>query len=524
MSRARASAVELAVTRDRLTSVAEEMAVVCMRTAVSPNIKERRDLSAAVFNGDGVLVAHAAHIPVHLGAMPVSVRSVLGALTLGPGDVALINDPYAGGTHLPDITAVMPVFEAGHSKATFVVAVRAHHADVGGRAAGSMSPEEDVFAEGLRIPPVCWQRGGVVDAGVATLLFANMRDEEERRADLAAQVGALHRGAERLQEVGRDVGGLARLGQAAHALVAYADRLAGGALAARADGEARARLALGVIDRSGAPAEIAVRLQKRGRRLVADFAGTSGPVGHGLNATAAVVRSAVYYFVRCLCPPHTPANDGLLARVRVQIPPGSLLDAVSPHPVAGGNVETSQRLVDVLWLAAARLWPGTMPAPGSGTMSNWTFGPRPGSPWMPAYYETLPGGGGGGPAGPGAHAIQQHMTNTAATPTEVLERRWPVRVLRMALRRGSGGGGVHPGGEGLCREIAFLAPARAAFLMTRHESPPPGIEGGLPGAVGRVRIHRGSRWVVHPPLGQVDLEAGDRVRIETPGGGGWGAP
>ncbi len=524
MSRARTSAVQLAITRDRLESVAEEMAVVCMRTAVSPNIKERRDLSAAVFDGAGLLVAHAAHIPVHLGAMPVSVRSVLAALTLGPGDVALINDPYAGGTHLPDITAVMPVHEAGRGKATFLVAVRAHHADVGGRAAGSMAPEEDVFAEGLRIPPVRWQRAGVIEPGVAALLFANMRDEEERRADLAAQVGALRRGAERLHEVGRDVGGLARLGRDASALVAYADRLAGGALRARADGEARASLPLGVLDRTGAPAHISVRLQKRGRRLVADFEGTTGPVGHGLNATSAVVRSAVYYFVRCLCPPHTPANDGLLARVRVRVPAGSLLDAVAPHPVAGGNVETSQRLVDVLWLAAAKLWPGSMPAPGSGSMSNWTFGPRPGSPWMPAYYETLPGGGGGGPAGPGAHAIQQHMTNTASTPIEVLERRWPVRVLRMALRKGSGGKGVHPGGEGLCREVAFLGPARAAFLMTRHDDPPPGMEGGLSGAVGRVRVHRGGRWLAQVPLGQVDLDAGDRVRIETPGGGGWGAP
>ena len=203
MSRTRASAVALAITRDRLESVAEEMAVVCMRTAVSPNIKERRDLSAAVFDADGTLVAHAAHIPVHLGAMPVSVRSVLATMDLGPGDVALINDPYAGGTHLPDITAVMPVFDEGSATPTFLVAVRAHHADVGGRAAGSMAPEEDVYAEGLRIPPVRWQRAGVVDPGLAALLFANMRDEEERRADLAAQVGALQRGADRLQEISR---------------------------------------------------------------------------------------------------------------------------------------------------------------------------------------------------------------------------------------------------------------------------------------------------------------------------------
>lgn len=519
------SAIDLALTRDLLESIADEMAAVCMRTAVSPNIKDRRDLSAAVFDGRGAMVAHAAHIPVHLGAMPLSVRAVLEDLTLRRGDVALLNDPYRGGTHLPDITAVRGVFASpAAKKPTFLVAVRAHHADVGGVEPGSMAPQKDVQAEGLRIPPLRWMRGGEPDPAVQALLLANMRDPEQRAADLAAQAGALALGEQRLHALADGTRGLAALARRGRALVDYATRIAAGALRALPDGRASVRVPLEVPTIAGEPAVVAVTLRKRGARLTVDFDGTSGPVAESLNAPAAVTRSAVYYLVRCLCPAETPTNDGLLADVDLRIPRGSLLSAVAPHPVAGGNVETSQRVVDALWLAAAELWPAVVPAPGAGTMSNWTFGPEPDGPTFPTYYETLPGGGGAGPEGPGHDAIQQHMTNTSSTPVEVLEAHWPVRVERMAIRARSGGRGRHRGGRGLVREVRFLVPARIGLLMTRHAEPAPGVAGGGAGRVGRASRLRGDRRTTLPARGSARLEPGDVLRIETPGGGGWGAP
>jgi len=519
----RFDAIDLALTRELLESVAEEMALACIRTAVSPNIKERRDLSAAVFAGDGTLVAQAAHIPVHLGAMGLSVRAVRAALALGPGDVALINDPYEGGTHLPDITAVTALFASPPAQpAAFLLAVRAHHADVGGAAPGSMAPQPDIFAEGLRIPPLIWMRAGVEAPGVGALLAANMRDPGQRCADLAAQAGALRLGERRLGELAGGTGGLAALAERSRGLVGYASRIAARSLAALPDGEAKVRLPLEMLQPGGRPASLRVALCKSGGRLEVDFQGTSGPLGEGMNATRAVTCSAVYYFVRCLCPPGTPANDGLLRPVRLRIPSGCLLAAQAPQPVAGGNVEMSQRLIDALWLAAGRIWPRRMPAPGCGSMSNWTFGPVPGGPAFPTYYETLPGGAGGGPQGPGASAVQQHMTNTRSTPSEVLEAQWPVRVLCMALRTGSAGAGRHAGGEGLRREILFRAPARVTSLMTRHSQPPPGAHGGRPGGLGRLSLRRGGRWRHLPARGQVRVKAGDVLRIETPGGGGWG--
>jgi len=516
-------AVDLALTRDLLESIADEMAAVCMHTAVSPNIKDRRDLSAAVFDGHGAMVAHAAHIPVHLGAMPLSVRAVLADLRLRPGDVALLNDPFRGGTHLPDITAVQGVFASPTARAPqFLVAVRAHHADVGGVEPGSMAPQKDVQAEGLRIPPLRWMRAGAVDPGVQALLLANMRDPEERRADLAAQAGALALGVRRLHALAEGTRGLTALARRGRALVDYATRIATSALGALPDGRARVAVPLEVQTVAGGEARIAVELVKRGSRLRVDFAGTSGPVIDSLNAPEAVTRSAVYYLVRCLCPADTPTNDGLLAHVDLRIPEGSLLAARAPAPVAGGNVETSQRVVDALWLAAAKLWPGAMPAPGAGTMSNWTFGPEPDGPTFPTYYETLPGGAGGGPDGPGHDAIQQHMTNTSSTPAEVLEAHWPVRVERVAIRRRSGGAGRHPGGNGLVRAVRFLVPARVGLLMTRHVEPAPGVAGGRPGALGRASLEHAGRRRRLAARGSVRAEPGDVLRIETPGGGGWG--
>ena len=520
-------AVALALTRDLLESVAEEMAETCVRTAASANIKERRDLSAAVFDGEGTMVAHAAHIPVHLGAMPMGVRAALRATPLRPGDVVLANDPYEGGTHLPDVSAIAPLFDE-RGRRRFLVAVRAHHADVGGATPGSMAPADSIHAEGVRIPPITWVREGRRSEGITRLLLANLRDPKERLADLAAQSAALARGIERLGAIGaREPRGLAGLSRRAADLVAYARRLGSASLRALSDGEATARAPLGVPDLAGRPAVVCARIAKRGGALSVDFAGTSGPVGLGLNATAAVAHSAVYYLVRCLCPPDTPANDGLLAAVTVRVPAGSLLDARYPSPVAGGNVETSQRVVDALWLAAGRLWPDRFGAPGAGTMSNWTLGPAPGGPWFPSYYETVPGGAGGGPSGPGADAVQQHMTNTRSTPVEALEGRHPLRFLRHAVRTGSGGAGRHRGGDGVVREFEVRAPAVFAWMATRFhsgEDPPPGAHGGRTGRCGRLTVVRGGRAERMAAQGRLTLRPGDVVRIETPGGGGWGRP
>lgn len=519
--RRRSAAVELALARDLLESVAEEMAEACVRTAASPNIKERRDLSAAVFDGEGRMVAHAAHIPVHLGAMPMGVRAALAHTRLRPGDVVLVNDPYAGGTHLPDVTAIAGLFDA-RGRARFHVAIRAHHADIGGPVPGSMAPQDSVHAEGVRIPPVRWIRNGLVDGDLERLLLANVRRPDERRADLAAQAGALAAGLARLRALGAG-GGLARVERWASELVDYGARIARNALATARDGRARASARLGVDGIDGRPARLVVTITKRAGRLDVDFTGTSGPVGLSLNATTAVAHSAVYYLVRCLCPPDTPANDGLLSTVSVHVPAGSLLDPPPPAPVASGNVETSQRIVDVLWLAARRLWPERFPAPGAGTMSNWTLGPVPSGPPFPSYYETVPAGAGAGPRGDGASAIQQHMTNTRATPVEILEASWPVRVRRIAIRRGSGGRGRHRGGDGVVKELELLAPAVFAWSMTRHDDPPPGVAGGEPGAVGRVSLVRRGRSRVLGARGRIELIPGDVVRIETPGGGGHGA-
>lgn len=515
-------AVDLALTRDLLESVAEEMAEACVRTAASTNVKERRDLSAAVFDGAGRMVAHAAHIPVHLGAMPLSVRAALARVPFARGDVVLVNDPYEGGTHLPDVTAIAPWCDA-RGRVRFFVAIRAHHADIGGAVPGSMAPQDDVHAEGLRIPPVRWVRGGVPDDDLTRLLLANMRRPEERLADLAAKRGALAHGLARLDALAARHGATG-LASRAGALLAYAGRIARRTLSALPDGAARVALALGVPGLDGAPAMVRLALAKRGARLHLDFAGTSGPVGDGLNASAAVTRSAVWYLVRCLCGGDTPSNDGLLATTTVEIPAGCLLDAPYPAPVAGGNVETSQRVVDALWLAAGRVWPDRFGAPGAGTMSNWTLGPAPGGPAFPSYYETVPAGAGGGPSGPGASGIQQHMTNTRATPIEVLEARLPLRVRRHGLRRGSGGVGRHRGGDGIVREFEVTASAVFAWLMTRHDDPPPGAAGGGPGRTGRVTVVRGGRVRRLPARGRFDVRAGDVLRIETPGGGGWGGP
>jgi len=500
-------------------AAAEEMGESLMRSAFSPNIKERRDFSCALFDGDGRMIAQAAHLPVHLGAAPLSVRAVIDTFVPDPGDAVLLNDPFAGGTHLPDLTLVSPIYLPGEVRPRFYCANRAHHADVGGAHPGSMAPARDVHGEGLRIPPVRIVRDGKVDTELLSLVLANMRVGRERRGDLLAQWAANRVGASRLTALAADHGG-AELSARAAQLLDWTDELTGALLEGLPNGEWSFE---DELDGAGdPPAKIRLRLAKRGDRLVADFSGSDAQREGAVNTTRAVVVSAVFYCLRLLLPPGTPTNEGVLRRVEVITESGSLVDARYPAPVAAGNVETSQRLVDVVLGALAQVLPDRIPAASAGTMSNLSFGAADGSF---AYYETIAGGAGGGPDGAGAHALQTHMTNTRNTPIEALENELPLRVLSTTVRRGSGGAGERPGGDGVRRRLQFLENVRLSWIAERQRRGPWGLEGGLEGSPGSARVRaagaRGDRRLVAPF--SVDLAAGSEVELETPGGGGFGA-
>ncbi len=516
--------VELALHRGLFAAVAEEMGATLMRAAHSPNISERLDHSCAVFDGQARLVAQAAHIPVHLGSMPRAVEAACGLGPFSPGDVVLLNDPFAGGTHLPDLTLVSPVFLAGRREASFFVASRAHHADVGGAAPGSLPIAHEVYEEGVRIPPVFLRRAGRDEPGVLALLLANVRTPDERRADLAAQVGAQVTGARRLAELAaRD--GAAAWERAADSLLDATERHARTALRRLPRGTWRFEDALDDDGLGHGPLPIRVALTLGQGRVRADFAGTAPQAAGPVNAVRAVTSAAVLYVVRCVLGEEVAVNDGLLRTVEVVAPAGSLVHPRPPAAVGAGNVETSQRIVDAVWGAFARALPGRMPAASSGTMNNLLIGgqdPRSVRPF--AYYETLGGGHGGGPAGPGESAMQAHMTNTRNTPVESLEHAWPLRVRALRVRRGSGGRGRHPGGDGIERALELLAPARVTVIAERRARGPWGLAGGSPGAPGATLVTRGGRTRRMPGKFTEALPAGAVVTVRSPGGGGWGRP
>jgi N-methylhydantoinase B len=514
--------VALQIAHHRLAGIAEEMGVVLGRTGLSPNIKERRDYSCALFDARGGLAAQAAHIPVHLGSTTLAVRAVLDAVPMGPGDVAIVNDPFAGGTHLPDVTLVAPVFLARARRPFAYVANRAHHADIGGMSPGSMPLATEIFQEGFRLPPVRLVAGGEVVRDVLALFLANTRVAPEREGDLMAQWAALRIGAERLRELAA-AHGPGRVARDMATLQRYSEALMRAALRELPAGTYRAR---DVLDDDGFGTErltIAATVTIGRARARVDFAGTS-PQTHGpVNANFAVTRSAVLYVFTALAGEDIPANDGLARPLDVVAPEGCLVNARFPAAVAGGNVETSQRIVDVLLRALAGAAPDRIPAASSGSMNNIAIGgDRGAAPF--AYYETVAGGAGGGPHGAGLSGVHTHMTNTMNTPIEALEAYYPLRVRRYGLRRGSGGRGRHAGGDGIVREIEFLTPARLTLLAERRKVPPYGLAGGEPGATGsdwlvqRGRTHRIAAKV------NVSVEPGDRLRIETPGGGGFGRP
>lgn len=515
---------QLEIFKNLFRSVAEEMGVVAQRSAYSPNIKERLDFSCALFNPRGELVAQAAHIPVHLGSMPMAVQAATGAFDLEDGDVVLLNDPYRGGTHLPDITVITPAFHQG--KLVGYLANRAHHADVGGAFPGSMGLATEVFQEGVRIPPVRLYRRGELQQDVMELLLANVRVPEERRGDLQAQVAANRRGVIRLGELVAKYG-VETVLQWMDRLLDYAQRMTEEVIRTIPDGDYPFEDVIEDDGLGNGPLPIRLRLEIKGERAVLDFTGTAPQTPGPLNCPKAVTLSAVAYVFRCLTGPETPANAGVFRTFEVIAPAGSLINAQPPAAVAGGNVETSQRIVDVVLGALAQAIPDRIPAASSGTMNNVVIGgvdPRTGSAFT--YYETLAGGLGGHPRGPGLSAVQAHMTNTKNTPIEALEHAYPLRVRQYAIRTGTGGAGAFRGGDGLVRAIEALVPCRAALLTERRVSRPYGARGGHPGAPGLNRLRRAQsgEMIDLPGKVEVELEPGDVIEIGTPGGGGYGEP
>ncbi len=519
----RVDATRLEIFKNLFHSVAEEMGAALRRAAFSPNIKERRDYSCAVFDGAGGVLAMGDHMPVHLGSMPMSVAAALAALDFEPGDVALLNDPYAGGTHLPDLTMVMPVYHAGKRAPLFYVANRAHHADVGGAQAGSMGLAREIFQEGIRIPPVKILERGRLCRDVLALILSNVRTAREREGDLTAQIAACRIGERRLGEIvgkyGRDE--VVRYG--CH-LLDYSAAMMQAALRAIPPGTYRGEDFLDDDGISTGPLRIAVTLRVRGQRATVDFSGSSPQCAGSVNAVAAIAYSAVFYVFRCLLDEQVPATSGLMRPIHVVAPEGTIVNARPPAAVAGGNVETSQRMVDALLCALARAIPERIPAASQGTMNNLTLGgadPRHGGAPF-AYYETIAGGMGARPGRPGSSGIHTHMTNSLNTPVEVLEHAYPVRLRRYALRRGSGGHGAWQGGEGIVREIELLTNTQVGLLCDRRRLAPYGLAGGLPGARGRDQLIVKGRARQLPSKCSFYAPAGAVVRIETPGGGGWG--
>ncbi len=506
--------VTLEVLRNQLESIAEEMGDVLIQGAYSPNIKERQDCSTALFDAEGRMIAQAEHIPVHLGAMPAAVAAVR-KQDPAPGDVYLINDPFTGGTHLPDITMISPL--AIDTDIIGYAVSRAHHADVGGMAPGSMpAGAREVYQEGVRIPPTRLVEAGQRNEGLMELLLANMRNPAERRADLRAQLAANHRAETRLQAL-IDDHGRELVEAAGEALIDYSKQRIEAEIETLPDGTYEASDVLegdGVTDED-IPIHVSVTID--GTTIDVDFAGTASQVEGNLNAPLSVAKSAVYFVVRSITDPTIPPNHGCYAPVTVRAPTGTLLNPTPPAAVVGGNVETSQRITDVVFLALTAAAPDQVPAQGEGTMNNITIGSRDGSF---VYYETIGGGAGALADQDGLDGVQVGMTNTLNTPIEAIETEYSLQVDRYALRPDSGGAGRHRGGLGLERTLTVNTDATVSLLTERRRHGPRGVDGGKAGATGENKID----GETVPAKTTREVTAGTTISILTPGGGGHGPP
>ncbi|MEO8395152.1 MAG: hydantoinase B/oxoprolinase family protein [Chloroflexota bacterium] len=513
-------AISLAVFRSLFESVAEEMGVTLQRAAFSPNIRERLDFSCAIFDHDARMMAQAAHIPVHLGSMPASVEAAVKAFdSFSPGDVIVLNDPYFGGTHLPDVTMVSPVFIG--DTVHFFVASRAHHADVGGMSPGSLPLSTELYQEGLILPPIKLVESGKRSESVLRIITANSRAPEERLGDLEAQLAAQRVGERRLQALVA-AHGLAEVQAHSDALLEYSRRMTEAVIAVIPDGVYTFEDALEGDGQGEYRIPICATITVEGSAMVVDFAGSAPQVAGNLNAVEAIVRSATWYCVRLLAQDDLPVNHGCFDPVTVITPPHSLLNPDFPAAVAVGNTETGQRVTDVVLGALAQALPDRIPASSQGTMNNFTVGAAGGAGRAFVYYETIAGGHGASPVHDGISGRHSHMTNTRNTPVEALEYALPMRVHAYHLREGSGGAGLHHGGDGIVREYKFLTSAQVTLNSERRIYAPYGLEGGEAGQRGVNRLIRngveqnlGGKWT-----GQI--QPGDRIIIETPGGGGWG--
>ncbi len=526
--------IQVEVWRHLLAAIAEEMGATLERTAFSPNIKERLDHSCAIFDAQGRMLAQAAHIPVHLGAMPLMLRQMLGRVTWRRGDMWICNDPRIGGTHLPDLTLVAPVYapspphgmHIGRARRVGFVASRAHHADIGGMSPGSLPLSNELFQEGLILPPVRLVRRGRLQEEILALICANSRTPMERRGDLSAQIAANETGIRRFQAL------LGRSGEAMFATrtrenIAYAEAAIRQTLSKLKPG---VYFAADVLDSDGAGAKnipIYVTATVPGDGAIQfDFTGTASQVKGSLNATLAITRSACYYVVRCLVEEEIPNNEGCFAPIEVIAPEGTIVNARFPAAVAGGNVETSQRIVDVLLRALAPAAPERIPAASQGTMNNVTIGGYDSIRARPfSYYETIAGGAGASAQCAGASAIHTHMTNTRNTPIEALESHYPLRITELSIAEGTGGQGDHLGGNGVIRRIELLVDAHVALLTERRDHPPYGMNDGADGTLGSNTLQTpGGESRILPAKWHGDCPAGTLISIQTPGGGAWGAP
>ncbi len=506
--------IELGLFASRLEAACDEMGAMLQQAAFSPNIRDRLDYSCAVFDPGGELCAQAAHIPVHLGSMAYAMRDLVKCHAWRDGDMLVVNDPYRGGTHLPDVTLVTPVFTRGGCVG--FIANRAHHADIGADSPGSMPVGSTIEDEGLLIPPTLLVERGEVIRPVLDGIIAATHNPVVTEGDFSAQISANRIGVERVSELVSGSGvecWLSGLAEINH----YGERMAREALTALPDGEYCFTDYMDDDGQGNRDIELRVRLTIRGDRIDVDFSGSAGQVEGNINCPLSVAAAAVFYVFRCLMDERTPACAGSFRSIHIYAPPGCLLNACAPAAVAAGNVETSSRVVDLVLGALAQVIPERVAAASQGTMNNLAMGSRHGSGWD--YYETIGGGMGAGADGGGLSGVQTHMTNTLNTPIEVLESAYPLRIRRYALRSGSGGAGRVKGGEGLVREYEFLASAEVTLLTERRIHAPWGLAGGQPGATGENLLNG---RVLEPKI-TCTVKAGDRLEIRSPGGGGYGA-
>jgi len=503
------NSIELSLFQHRIQAICDEMGAVLRGSAFSPNIKDRLDFSCAVFDADGALCAQAAHIPVHLGSMAYAMAAIVARTDWHDGDMLILNDPYLGGTHLPDVTLIAPVFADGDPVA--FVANRAHHADIGASRPGSMPVARRLEEEGLIISPTRISAGGKIVPDTLDGILARLNNPDSGRADLNAQISANERGSRLLRNYIEDLG-RGNFRRALDEINDYAERLARSGLARLPRGEFTFTDCMDDdgLGREDIPIRATVRIADD---VHVDFAGSGARVDGNINCPLPVTAAAVYYCFYCLMPPETPACAGSFRPLSLAVPEGSLLNARPPAAVAAGNVETSSRIVDVILGALAQAAPALIPAASHGSMNNIAMGA---AGWD--YYETLGGGMGGAPSGPGPGAVQTHMTNTLNTPIEVVEMHYPLRIRRYAVRRGAGGAGRHAGGDGLQREYEFTRPASVTLITERRRHAPWGLNGGSAGAPGRNLLN----GEILPGKCQFEAVPGDRLLIETPGGGAWG--